>query len=60
MLPKTSGVKTSVPIVKVPSSVMKVTKTSPQTSVMKVISGKGQTQRTVTKGNKGLQVSGSN
>ena len=27
---------------------------------MKVITGKGQTQRTFTKGNKGLQVSGSN
>ena len=63
VVPKTSGVKTSVPIVKVPSSgqaVTRVTKTSPQTSVMKVITGKGQTQRTTTKGNKGPQVSGSN
>ena len=63
MVPKTSGVKTSVPIVKAPSSgqaVTRVTKTSPQTSVMKVIMGKGQTQRSMTKGNKGPQVSGSN
>ena len=62
-IPKTSGVKTSVPIVKVPSSgptVTRVTKTSPQTSVMKVITGKGQPKRTLTKGNKGPQVSGSN
>ena len=56
MVPKTSGVKTSVAIVKVPSSgqaVTRVTKTSLQTSVMKVIMGKVQTQRTTTKGNKG-------
>ena len=62
-VPKTSGVKTNVPIVKVPSlgqDVTRVTKTSPQTSVMKVITRKGQTQRTMTKGNKGPQVSGSN
>ena len=62
-VPKTSGVKINVSIVKVPSSgqaVMRLTKTSPQTSVMKVIMGKGQTQKTTTKGNKGPQVNGSN
>ena len=55
--------KTSVPIVKVASSgqaATRVTKTSPQTSVMKVVTGKGQPKRTLTKGNKGPQVSGSN
>ena len=44
-VPKTSTGKTSMPIVKVPSSgpaVTRVTKTSPQTSVIKVITGKGQ------------------
>ena len=63
MVPKTSGTKTSVPIIKVPNSVptvTRVTKTSPQTSVMKVVTGKGQPKRTLTKGNKGPQVSGSN
>ena len=62
-MPKTSGTKTSVPIVKVPSSgptVNRVFKTSLQTSVMKVVRGKGQPKRTLTKGNKGPQVSGSN
>ena len=61
MVPKTLGVKTRVPIVKVPSSgpaVTRVIKTSPQ--MMKVITGKGQPQRTLTKGNKGPQISGSN
>ena len=62
-VPKTSTGKTSMPIVKVPNSgptVTRVTKTSPQTSVMKVITGKGQPKRTLPKGNKGPQVSGSN
>ena len=52
-----------MPIAKVPSSgstVTRVTKTSPQTSVMKVITGKNQPKRTPPKGNKGPQVSGSN
>ena len=51
-----SNGKTNVAIVKVPSSgpaVTRVTKTSPQTSVMKVITGKGQSKRALTKGNKG-------
>ena len=62
-VPKTSSGKTSMPIVKVPNSgptVTKVTKTSPQTSVIKVIIGKNQPKRTLPKGNKGPQVSGSN
>ena len=52
-----------MPIVKVPSSghtVTRVTKTSPQTSVMKFITGKNQPKRTPPEGNKGPQVSGSN
>ena len=62
-VPKTSTDKTSMPIIKVPNSgptVTRVTKTSPQTSVMKVITGKGQPKRTLPKGNKGPQVSDSN
>ena len=60
---KTSSGKTSMPIVKVPNSgptVTRVTKTSPQTSVVKVIAGKNQPKRTPPEGNKGPQVSGSN
>ena len=52
-----------MPIVKVPNSgptVTRVTKTSPQTSVMKVITGKNQPKRTPPKGNKEPQFSGSN
>ena len=52
-----------MPIVKVPNSVPTVTrvnKTSLQTSVMKVITGKNQPKRTPPNGNKGPQVSGSN
>ena len=61
-IPKTSPGKTSA-IVKVPNAgptLTRVAKTSPQTSVMKVITGKNQPKRTLTKGNKGPQVSGSN
>ena len=50
-------------IVKVSNSgptVIRVTKTTPQTSVMKVSTGKNQSKRTTPKGNKGPQVSGSN
>ena len=52
-----------MPIVKVPNSaptVTRVTKTSPQTSVMKVITGKKQPKRMPPKGNERPQVSGSN
>ena len=62
-IPKTSSGKKSMPIVKIPNSVPTVTrvnKTSPQTSVMKVITGKNQPKRSPPKGNKGPQVSGSN
>ena len=48
-VPKTSAGKASTPIVKVPSSGQTVTrtaKTSPQTSVMKVVTGKNQSKRT--------------
>ena len=61
-VPKPSGAKASVPIVKVPSSgptVTRVAKTSPQTLVMEVVR-KSQPKRALTKGNKGPQVSGSN
>ena len=37
-----------------------MTKTSPQTSVMKVVQGKNQSRRPIPRGIKGTQVSGSN
>ena len=55
--------KASTPIVKVPSSRQTVTrtaKTSAQTFVMKVVTGKDQAKRTFPKGIKGAQVSSSN
>ena len=62
-VPKTSISKASTPIVKVPSSGQMITraaKTSPQTSIMKVVTGKNQSKRTFPKGIKGTQVSGTN
>ena len=62
-VPKTSAGKASTPIVKVPNSGQTVTrtvKTSPQTSIMKVVTGKNQSKRTFPKGIKGAQVNGSN
>ena len=53
----------STPVVKVPSTGQMVTrtvKTSPQTSIMKVVTGKNQSKRTAPRGIKGTQVSGSN
>ena len=53
----------NTPIVKVPSTgqmVARTIKTSPQTSVMKVVQGKNQSKRTIARGIKGTQVSGSN
>ena len=53
----------NTPIVKVPSTgqmVTRIVKTSPQTSVMKVVPGKNQSKRTISRGIKGTQVSGSN
>ena len=52
----------NTPIIKVLSpgqTVTKIAKTSPQTSVMKVITGKNQTKKTYPKGLKGTKVSGS-
>ena len=62
-VPKTSANKSNTPIIKVLSpgqTVTKTAKTSPQTSVMKVITGKNQTKKTYPKGMKGTKVSGSN
>ena len=50
-------------MVKVPSTgqmVVRITKTSLQTSVMKVVQGKNQSRRPIARGTKGTQVSGSN
>ena len=62
-VPKTTAGKGNTPIVKVPSTgqtVGRTTKTSPQTSVMKVVQGKNQSRRPIARGIKGTQVSGSN
>ena len=62
-VPKTSANKLNTLIIKVPSpgqTIAKTAKTSPQTSVMKVITGKNQTKKTNPKGLKGTKVSGSN
>ena len=62
-VPKTSAGKVNTPIVKVPSTgqtVARTIKTSPQTSVMKVVQGKNQSKRPIARGLKGTQVSGSN
>ena len=62
-VPKTSAGKASTPSVKVPSSGQTVTrtaKTSPQTSIMKVVTRKNQSKRISPKGIRGAQVSGSN
>ena len=53
----------NTPTVKVPSTrqiVARTTKTSLQTSVMKVVQGKNQSRRPIPRGIKGTQVSGSN
>ena len=62
-VPKKSANKLSTPIVKVSNfgqTVNKTVKTSPQTSVMKVITGKNQTKRAFPKGIKGTEISSSN
>ena len=62
-VPKTTAGKVNTPIVKVPSTGQMVTrtiKTSLQTSVMKIAQGKNQSKRTIARGIKGTQVSGSN
>ena len=62
-VPKTTAGKVSTPVVKVPSTgqmVTRIVKTSPQTSIMKVVTGKNQSKRTTPRGIKGTQISGSN
>ena len=62
-VPKTSASKANTPVVKIPSlgqTVTRTAKTSPQTSLMKVVTGKNQSKRTSPKRIKGAQVSGSN
>ena len=62
-VPKTTAGKVSTPVIKVPSTGQMVTrtgKTLPQTSIMKVVTGKNQSKRTAPRGIKGTQVSGSN
>ena len=62
-VPKTSPNKSNTLIIKVTSPGQTVTKTpkmSPQTSVMKVMTGKNQTKKTYPRGLKGPKVSGSN
>ena len=62
-VPKTTAGKVNTPIVKVPSTgqtVARTTKTSLQTSVMKVVKGKNQSRRPFPRSIKGTQVSGSN
>ena len=62
-VPKTSANKSNIPIVKMlrpGQTATKTAKTSPQTSYMKVITGKNQTKKTYLKGMKGPKVSGSN
>ena len=66
-VPKTSTIKvTSVPVVKAPTTAqvttraMKVSPTTTQTSVTRVVPGKTQVKKTSKKGNTKLQVSGAN
>ena len=62
-VPKTTASKVNTPIVKVPSrgqTVARPVKTSLQTSTIKVVPGKNQSKRTISRGIKGTQVSGSN
>ena len=62
-VPKTTANKSTIPVIKVPSPgqvVSKTPKTSPQTSIMKVITGKNQMKKTYSKGLKGTKVSSSN
>ena len=62
-VPKTTANKSTTPVIKVPNPgqvVSKTPKISPQTSVMKVITGKNQMKKTYSKGLKGTKVSGSN
>ena len=61
--PKTTTNKSTTLVIKVlnPGQVVsKTPKVSPQTSVMKIITGKNQKKKTYSKGLKGTKVSGSN
>ena len=63
MVPKSFANKLTTLVIKVTSpgqAVPKTPKTSPQTSVIKVITGKNQMKKTYSKGLKGTKVSGSN
>ena len=62
-VPKTPVSKSTTPVIKVSSStqaVRKVSKVSPHTSVMKVITGRNQIKKNNSKGQKGSKVGGSN
>ena len=62
-VPKTPVSKSTTPVIKVSNStqaVPKVSKVSPHTSVMKVITGRNQMKKNNSKGQKGRQVGGSN
>ena len=62
-VPKTPASKSNTPVIKVSSSaqaVPKVSKVSPHTSVMKVITGRNQMKKNNSKGQKGSKVGGSN
>ena len=62
-VPKISANKSNTPMINISSpgqTITKTAKTSPQTSVMKVITRKIQTKKTYPKGLKGTKVSGSN
>ena len=62
-VPKTTASKVNTPIVKVPGTgqtVARTVKTSLQISIMKVVPGRNQSKRTISRGIKGPQISGSN
>ena len=59
-VPKTTTNKSTTPVPNLGQVVSKTPKVSPQTSVMKVITGKNQMKKTYSKGLKGTKVSGSN
>ena len=63
IVPKTPVSKSTTPVIKVSNStqaVPKVSKVSPHTSVMKVITGRNQMKKNNSKGQKGSKVGGSN
>ena len=59
-VPKATAGKVSTPVVKVPrtgQTITRTVKTSPQTSIMKVVTGKNQSKRTMSRGIKGTHQS---